>query len=174
MKKNTNIVLIIFIILLFLIGCSKFSNRKAELASFPLNNLENVITQSVVKIDKKISNDGRGSLKITVDNPTTIRLFEVKDINVENARLNYEAKMRTENLKGQAYLEMWCYFPGKGEFFSRDLQTPLTGTNNWTTEQTSFFLRKNEKPKNIKLNVVINGTGTVWIDEIKLIKIPFQ
>ncbi|MCZ6549959.1 MAG: hypothetical protein V3R69_01565 [candidate division NC10 bacterium] len=101
-----------------------------------------------------------------------MRLFEVGDLTVENARLIYQAKVRTAGVDGQVYLEMWCHFPGKGEFFSRGLETPLTGTTEWTTEETSFFLKKGQKPDYIKLNLVINGTGTAWIDDIRLLKGP--
>jgi hypothetical protein len=106
--------------------------------------------------------------------PTAVRLFELGDIDVENARLIYQAKVRTEGVEGQVYLEMWCHFPGKGEFFSRGLQTPLTGTTNWTTEETPFFLKKGENPDNVKLNLVINGKGTAWIDDIRVLEAPLQ
>ena len=33
-----------------------------------------------------------------------------------------------------------------------------------------FFLKEGENPDNIKLNLVINGKGTVWIDDIRLVK----
>lgn len=54
---------------------------------------------------------------------------------LENARLIYQAKLRTKDLEEQAYLEMLCSFPDKGEFFSRGLASPLSGTTDWTTQQ---------------------------------------
>jgi len=69
---------------------------------------------------------------------------------------------------------MWCHFPGKGEFFSRALQSPLSGSNEWTSQETPFFLKKGENPDNIKINVVVNGKGTVWIDDIHLVKAPLK
>jgi len=65
-------------------------------------------------------------------------------------------------------------FSGKGEFFSRGLQTPLMGTTNWATEETPFLLKEGENPDNVKLNVVIQGKGTVWVDNICLLKAPLQ
>jgi len=155
-----------------LVGCSKTSNEVIELKRFPIDTMEGIITQSGVEIDKGISSDGNGSLKITATGPTVVRLFELGDIDIENARLIYQARVRTEGIEGQVYLEMWCHFPGKGEFFSRGLQTPLTGTTNWTTEETPFFLKKGENPDNVKLNLVINGRGTAWIDDIRVLKGP--
>jgi hypothetical protein len=156
------------------VGCSKPSKEVVELKRFPIDTMEGIITQSGVQIDKAVSSDSNGSLRITATEPTTIRLFEVGDIDVENARLIYQAKVRTEGIEGKVYLEMWCHFPGKGEFFSRGLQTPLTGTTNWTTEETPFFLKKGENPDNVKLNLVIDGKGTAWIDDIHLLKGPLQ
>jgi hypothetical protein len=111
---------------------------------------------------------------MTSTKPTVIRLFETGDIDVENARLIYQARVRTEDVEGKVYLEMWCHFPGKGDFFSRGLQTPLTGTTEWTTEETPFFLKKGENPDNVKLNLVIKGKGTAWIDDIRLLKAPLR
>ena len=51
-----------------------------ELKSFPLDNTEGLITQTGVQIDRQISSDGNGSLRIEATEPTTIRLFETGDI----------------------------------------------------------------------------------------------
>lgn len=172
--KRTLIACVCFAVMFALTHCSKPTQQVSELKKFPLDAMDGILTQSGVQIDKEISSDGKGSLKITAAEPTVVRLFEVGDIDVEDARLIYQAKVRTEGLKGQAYLEMWCTFPGKGEFFSRGLETPLSGTTEWTSGETPFFLRKGENPDNVKLNLVINGSGTVWVDDIRLIKGPLQ
>jgi hypothetical protein len=141
-----------------------------ELEAFALDDLKGLITQSGVSVDKTVSSDGNSSLRIDATEPTTIHLFETGDIDVEKARLIYQAKVRTRNMQGQVYLEMWCHFPGKGEFFSKGLMNPLTGTTDWTTLETLFFLKEGENPNNVKLNLVITGKGTVWIDDIRLLK----
>jgi hypothetical protein len=156
------------------VSCSKPQQQVSELKRFPIESLEGVIVQSGLQFDKDISSDGNGSLRITASEPAVTRLFELGDIDVEDARLIYQAKVRTEGVEGQVYLEMWCRFLGKGEFFSRGLQTPLTGTTDWTSEETLFFLKKGENPDNVKLNLVINGKGTAWIDDIRLLKSPLQ
>ena len=148
--------------------------QSAMLKSYPLDDAEGLITQSGVAIDKQVSSDGHGSLRVEAGAPTTVRLFETGYIGAENARLIYQARLRTENVEGPVYLEMWCHFPGKGEFFSKGLTTPLTGTTDWTTVETPFFLKEGENPDNVKLNLVIDGKGTVWIDEIRLLKGTLQ
>ena len=149
---------------------------RIELKRFPVETMEGIITQSGVEIDKQISSDSNGSLRITASEATVVRLFEIRlsgaylVTSMKGTRLIYQAKVRTENVEGQVYLEMWCHFPGKGEFFSRGLMTPLTGTTDWTTQETPFLLKKGENPDNVKLNLVIDGKGIVWIDDIKLIE----
>jgi len=170
-----NLALCLCVIIIFgIVACSKPPQPVMEIKRFPIDSLEGIITQSGVQFDKQVSSDGNGSLKITATEPTVVRLFEFGNIDIENARLIYQAKVHTEGVEGQVYLEMWVHFPGKGEFFSRGLQTPLTGTTNWTTEETPFFLKKGERPDNVKLNLVIDGKGIAWIDDIRVLKGPLQ
>jgi hypothetical protein len=148
--------------------------QEIELKHYPLDDVSGLITQSDVSIDENVRSEGKGSLKVTASQPRVVRLFETGDLGIDNTRLIYRARLKTEDIKGQAYLEMWCHFPGKGEFFSRGLQNPLSGTNNWVTEEIPFLLQKGEKPDNVKLNLVINGTGTVWIDDIRILRAPLK
>ena len=140
-----------------------------EIRQYPLDNTEGLITQSGVNIDKQISSDGNGSLRIEATEPITISLFDTGDIDIENARLIYQAQIRTQDVDKEALLEMWCHFPGKGDFFSRD-PTPVWGTTAWTMQETIFILKNGENPDNVRLNLFINGRGTVWIDDVRLLK----
>lgn len=146
--------------------------ESVELKSYPLDDMEGLITRSNISIDESISSDGNGSLRIEATESTKIRLFETGNIDIENAQLFYQAKIRTEKVQGEVYLEMWCHFPGNGEFFSKGNfdEKSLFGTTDWTTEEIPFLFREGENPDNIKLNLVINGKGTVWIDDIRLLK----
>ncbi len=159
---------------LLVVGCSQPTTAVSELKHFPITDIDGVITRSDVEFDRRVSSDGNGSLRIHATQPTVVRLFETGHVDIDNARLIYQAKVRTEDVNGKVYLEMWCHFPGKGEFFSRGLQRPLTGTTEWTTEETPFFLRKGENPDNIKLNLVVDGRGTAWIDDIRLLQGPLR
>ena len=169
-----NLVLLICLILVFdLVSCSKSEEQRVEeIKHYSVDTLDGIITRSGVGIDEEVSSDGNGSLRVTAKGPVVIRLFETGDVDVEDARLTYRAKVRTEGVEGQVSLEMWCQFAGRGEYFSRDLGTPLTGTTEWSTEETPFFLKKGENPDNIKLNLVVNVKGTDWIDDIWLLKGP--
>jgi hypothetical protein len=145
-----------------------------EIKRFALDSLDGVVTRSGVVLDAAVSSDGGGSLRIEAAEPRVVRLFEVGDVDIDNARLIYRAKLRTEDVKGQVYLEMWCRFPEMGEFFSRGLERPLSGTVDWTTEEISFFLQKGQKPDLVKLNLVIKGEGVAWIDDVRLLRGPLS
>jgi len=173
-KTRFVILYLAFTISIWITGCSKPSPSIVGLEHYPVESLEGVITKSGVVLDQQITSDGNGSLRIAANQPITIRLYETGDIDIENARLTYQAKVRTEGVEGKVYLEMWCEFTGKGEYFSRDLGSPLSGTTDWSAEETSFFLKKGENPSNVKLNLVIEGKGTVWIDDIHLFKGPLR
>ena len=172
MKKI--VVGILAILLCSALTCSKKSETFVELARFPLDDLEGLISQTGIEIDTIVSSDGNGALRIDAAEPTVVRLFELGDLDVEYAQIVYRAKLKCENLEGIAYLEMWCGFPEGGEFFSRGLETPISETTDWTTEEIPFLLKKGENPYNIKLNLGVNGTGTVWIDDVQVLKGPLE
>ncbi len=138
--------------------------------AYPIAGLDGVITRSGVAFDPKITSDGNGSLRLSSKGYTAFRLFEIEDPDVEGTKLLYRARIRTQNVEGRVYLEMWCRFPGRGEFFSRALETPITGTTEWTSQETPFVLEDGQNPSNIKLNLIVEGPGAVWIDEIVLAK----
>ncbi len=154
--------------------CSQPVQEVAELHHFPLDSTDGIISADLVSLDQEMTSDGNGSLKMTVDRPTVIRLLEVTEIDLENARLSYSAKVRTEEVEGQVYLEMWCHFQGRGEFFSRGMENRLSGTTEWATLEIPFFLKKGDNPDYVRLNLVVNGSGTAWIDDIRLIAGPLQ
>lgn len=111
---------------------------------------------------------------VNVAEGQTVRLFEVKDPQAEQCLVTYRAMLKTDGLAGRAFLEMWCRFPGHGEFFSKGLNQAVKGTTNWASYETPFFLKKGQRPDLIKLNLVIEGKGKVWIKDVQLLKTPLS
>jgi len=155
----------------FLIVSCHVQTKSTEFKYFPVDNLSGVITQSGIQLDKSVSSDGNGSIKIAATAPVVIPLYSVSDVRVDDTQLIYEAKIKSENLSGQAFLEMWCMFKDQGEFFSRGFDSVISGSTDWKTIRTVFNLRKGEIPEQIRLNIMVNGIGTVWIDDIHLSKL---
>ncbi len=167
--------LLALVIGLAMSGCTSGqapTKMAVELKHFPLDSLEGIRAKSGVSFDAKTSADGKGSLRIDAKEPMTVPLLEVTDVVVENATLIYQASLQSENLDGKAFLEMWVRIPGKGEFFSRGLDRPITGTMTWMTVATPFFLQAGQKPDLIRLNLVVQGKGRVWADDVHLIREP--
>lgn len=108
------------------------------------------------------------------EQPQTVNLFEFSGPGIEQCVLTYKARIRTEGLSGRTYLEMWCKFKGKGEYFSKGFNQALTGTNDWVTREIPFFLKKRQRPDAVKLSVVIEGIGKVWVRDIELLKTPIE
>jgi hypothetical protein len=102
----------------------------------------------------------------------TIRLFEVENPAVEQCLLTYRADLKAEALQGRGFLEMWCRVPGRGEFFSKGYQQAVRGTVDWARYEIPFYLKSGQKPDLIKLNVVVEGPGTVWLRNVELLKTP--
>jgi hypothetical protein len=123
----------------------------------------------------------RGSLVVDQDawrvesrGNETFCLFELPNPGIEQCLLAYRAKLKTENLQGRAYLEMWCRFPGRGEFFSKGFHHAVKGTNDWAACETPFYLKKGQRPDLVKLNLVVEGGGKAWIKEIELFSTPLK
>jgi hypothetical protein len=109
---------------------------------------------------------------VDVREQQTIRLFEVQDPLAEQCLVTYRAKIKTDNLAGRAFLEMWCRLPGRGEFFSKGLHQVAKGTTDWASYEIPFFLKKGQRPDLIKLNLVVEGRGKIWLKDVQLLKTP--
>jgi hypothetical protein len=137
-----------------------------ELKRLPLDDLSGL--GLTVQADPAVKAEGKGSIKITTLWPTVVCLGEVSALNVENAKLVYSAKVKSD-LDGTAFLEMWVTVAG-GQYFSKGTNDVVSQKNDWKTIQTPFMFEKGQKPDKVTLNLVINGKGTVWIDDILLSK----
>src|SRR5437867_11749774 len=104
----------------------------------------------------------------------TIRLFEVQEPQAEQCLITYRARLKTDGLAGRAFLEMWCRLPGRGEFFSKGLNQAAKGTTDWASYEIPFYLKKGQRPDLIKLNVVVEGRGKVWLRDVQLLKTPMS
>jgi hypothetical protein len=127
---------------------------------------------TTIQTDTQVKAEGKGSIKITTQWPTTICLGEVARLDIENAKLVYKAKVKSD-LDGTAYLEMWAHVGG-GQYFSRGMNDVVSRKTEWKIIQTPFLFQKGQRPEKVTLNLIINGKGTVWIDEIVLSKQPLQ
>ncbi len=166
--KGDNMKHIISILVAILVMAG--SSPAIDLKKLSLDDASTIGTR--IETDGQVKAEGKGSIRITTRWPTTICLAEVSDVDIENATLLYRAKVRTE-LEGNAYLEMWVQV-GNGQYFSRGMNDVVSQKTEWKAIQTPFVLQKGQKPSRITLNIVINGKGVVWVDDIVLSEEPLK
>jgi hypothetical protein len=162
MKKKRNLLL-----LSWLLGTSVASTAPA---------IKTEVLRGFSPTDSPISRDFTldpdKAWQAKVEKAVTLRLFELAEPGVDDCMVIFRAKLKTESVSEPAYLEMWCRFPGRGEFFSRGLENTVTGSNDWASYETPFFLKKGQQPDLIKLNLVLKGSGKIWIKDVELLKAP--
>ncbi len=135
-----------------------------ELKRIPLDDASGL--GLTLQTDPDVKIEGKGAVRIQTLWPTVICLGEVSGIDIENARLVYSAKVKSD-LDGMAFLEMWVFVAG-GQYFSKGTNDVVSQKTDWKTIRTPFMFEKNQKPEKIVLNIVVNGKGTVWVDDIVL------
>jgi len=154
-----------------ILGCSG-ALAADELARLALDEAGSIGT--VIAADEAGAAEGRAAIRIETQGPASICLGQATGLDVDQATLIYQAKVKSHQLEGNAFLEMWVHFADGGPFFSRGLNSTVSGTSDWTVLQTPFLLRAGQKPTRITFNVYVNGSGTVWVDDIRLLKLPLQ
>jgi uncharacterized protein (TIGR03067 family) len=118
--------------------------------------------------------------RIDVSGSRTVNLQEftrVKEAIPDTATLQtFRARMKTENLQGKAYLELTGKVPEEGDKnrrIARGPALPLTGTTDWASCETTFRCEAGQPlPSDFKLNLVVEGKGTVWIKDMELLRGP--
>jgi hypothetical protein len=121
-----------------------------------------------IQADSNTKIEGKASIQVVTLWPTTVCLGQVTGLDVENSRLIYRAKVKSD-IEGAAFLEMWAHIEGR-KYFSKGMNNPIKGNSDWQKRQIPFIFHKGQQPSRVTLNLVVNGIGTVWIDDITLLK----
>lgn len=110
---------------------------------------------------------------VEIDGPVTYELVDQADPEVHGDSYSVRVDVRYENVAGPAYVEMWSHFADGGAYFSRTLaesgpQGAMSGDSDGRTLEAPFFLNGADAPERIVVNVVLPGTGRVWVDGFEL------
>ena len=170
--RNSMWLLTAFLALLAAISCARRPEGPIEIFHDSISAASRIVDASEFDFVADGSSDGDGCLRVKTSGSRTLSLFLIDEPDVEETVLYYTVRARTENLMGKVYVEMLCNVPGRGEFFSRGLRGPISGTTGWTSLETPFILKKGDRPDRIRLNVVIQGSGVVWLDDARVYKTP--
>jgi len=159
----------LFVIIAMLIVTSHLSIAE-DLKKLNLDNADMIGLK--IQTDTMIKAEGNGSIKIMTLWPTTVCLGEVTGLNIENAELVYKALVKSD-LESKTFLEIWAHVGG-GQYFSKGMNDVMNQKTEWKTIQTPFLFQKGQRPDKLTLNIVINGKGTIWVDDIVLSKEPLN
>jgi hypothetical protein len=130
--------------------------------------------------------DGNGVLEVANTNSTGRR---VELLRVENPAVSAEVyalrgRVKYEGVQGDGFLEMWSVFPPEktgapeGRFFSRTMAVSgdigkITGSSDWREFQLPFNRSGSPAPpKQLEVNLVLPGSGTVYLEPIQLVESP--
>ncbi|HJU86021.1 MAG TPA: hypothetical protein VJ788_01465 [Gemmatimonadota bacterium] len=146
-----------------------------EIAHYPLS-ADAVPAGADAAFDPDVSQDGGGSLRVvTGKEGGRLRLYRLDDVRPVEGALVYTGFLKSQDLDGTGYFELWCH-PAEGNAaFARGVPTGVSGSSDWKPQEVSF--RRPETcsdPSFLELNVVIHGSGTVWIDNIRLWDVPVE
>ncbi len=138
------------------------------------SKMERDVSRVPHAIDYQNSADGNGSLRIDASEPTFVNLFKIwgNQEDLSYRQLMYEAKVKTENATGPVFLVMQAGITGApgGSMPVIGRDKAITGTNDWTTMQIWAGNPGGTKHLTTTLQLEIGGTGTVWIDDVRLVK----
>lgn len=173
--RRGHFILPVVFLLFFLLSCKK---EKPLVYNFPVNSLARTIAKFNIKLDNKVSYDGLGSIRIDCEDTTTAYLFVLRDIPVERPKLVWEVYCKSKDLKGKAFLEIGVQIPGKYgkgvETFLHCSRDSLCGTTDWEKMEVEFLVMEKRKVDIAQLNMIVEGSGTVWIDQVRLTVLPIR
>ncbi len=143
---------------------------------FTADSTDEIVDSGAISLDTETSVDGTASIRVQRDESGkgVIGLYQVDDAEINNSRLVYMAKMKTEGVENMAYLRLRVATQNDVELVSYGPPIPLSGDSEWTEVATELFLDRGNKARSIGLDLVIDGKGTVWIDQVGLLKKPLR
>lgn len=160
------------LIFLFLLSCGDKS--KPFIKKFRLDSMDGLIATANLSFDEEVTSDGLGSVRVDTEEKTTAYLFVIDSIPVDKAKLKWSIMCKTRNFEGNVFLEMGIKI-GRDEeeietflHYSRD---SISGDTDWRKMEIEFLVDGKENLLT-QLNVVIDGSGTVWLDKARFIAKP--
>jgi hypothetical protein len=105
--------------------------------------------------------------------PSRVTVLTIEAPHITAPRYVLSGQVRYDGVEGTGYLEMWSYFPGRGQYFTRTLvdegpMMKLRGTAGWRAFALPFDASGAPPPMRLVVNVVLEGRGTVYLSELTL------
>ena len=105
--------------------------------------------------------------------PSSVTVLTIEAPRITGPGYVLSGQVRYDGVDGTGYLEMWNYFPGGGQYFTRTLgkegpMMKLHGTAGWRPFALPFDATGAPPPRRLVVNVVLEGRGTVYLSELTL------
>lgn len=142
-----------------------------ELARFPLDG--EVPPDRAAVFDPDVSQDGNGSLRVTTAEGGILRLYQLDDLGIVRGQIALTGFLRSRGLEGLAMLELRCQ-PAEGDAaFVRGVPRAVSADSDWRAQDIRFSdPALCRDPVSIQINLWIQGSGTVWVDHLRLSSVP--
>jgi hypothetical protein len=139
------------------------------LGTFSCHDLSQAKT--LISVDKTVTADGNGSIKVEAAQNALVTVADQKDLSVaKDNTLWCTIKVKCAGVKQRAYLEMWCEVAEGKRAFSKGLDQTLHGDSEWTEIHLPMMVNGDFTVSRALVNVVIEGPGTVWVDQVTFAK----
>ncbi len=125
-----------------------------------------------VSIDSARHASGKASLKVQSQKPGShhVVLARLENLNIKGVqRLAYRAQTMTQDLQGEVYLLMSVYVQGEMPQASMINGFKANTFPKWNPVETAFFLKPGQTIGQLELALVLDGPGTVWVDDLSLL-----
>lgn len=155
---------------------SVISIADEKIIEFPITGVESIEPSGSAQMDTADEN----ALLITTEGETKVELFDIDGSGLGDKKLTYSARMRSEDLtatdetKGIAYLELTVLFPDGEELVVRGPRVPISGTTEWKSADTVLYVDKGGDPQSVNLDLVVDGAGKVWVQDVRLSTRPLR
>ncbi len=157
--------------IVFCTGCSKKVEPPKDIQTFNCDTLDGLLTEGVATVDAQNPAEGTGSLRFAVAQPVTLPIFEIK-LPGDGAKFTLAYKMKVKDFSGDAYGQMDVNYSSGGKQSLNNYQTAMGATTDWQQRELTYTVQRGQKVGSIVLSLILNGSGTVWLDDVHLIRAP--
>lgn len=140
-----------------------------DLGTFSCDSLTQVKT--LVSVDKNVKAGGEGAIKVEAAQGAMVTIADQKNLAIKKDNTLWcILKVKCSGVKQRAYFEMWCDVGNGQRAFSKGLDQPLQGDTDWREIHLPMMVNGDFLVNRALVNVVVEGPGTVWVDQIKFAK----
>lgn len=102
-----------------------------------------------------------------------MRLYELPSPRgLEGRLIVLTARLKSVGMRGLAFPELWIHAAGRNEVQVRNPVAAVAKTKDWTPVRVEYRCERGERPDLLRVNLVLDGIGRAWIDDIRISSEP--